>query len=328
MSAPRTRRLGVVGTMVWDIIHGRDARDVPVEEWGGIAYALAACDAALPADWELVPLVKVGRDLAPHARQWMRTLRRLAPDAAPIEVAQPNNRVELRYIDDERRSEVLHGGVPPWEWAGLAPLVRDLDAIYVNFISGFEMDLATAQLLRQHYRGPIYADLHSLLLGVDPDGLRTPHRMLNVDSWCRCFDLMQVNEDELALMAEDGFALAATAMAAGVASLVVTLGSRGHVYFVAPGFERLADVRTTKVSGAGVGAVRTARVGAEPVGERALLDPTGCGDVWGATYFSRLVAGDHFGEAMQRASRAASRNAQHRGATSLAPFLRGELSHT
>ena len=58
-------RVGVLGSLVWDEIHGRDPLAPPVEEWGGIAYALAAMDAALPADWEIVPLIKVGRDLAP-----------------------------------------------------------------------------------------------------------------------------------------------------------------------------------------------------------------------------------------------------------------------
>ena len=202
--AKTRRRVGVIGTIVWDIIYGRDPRDVPVQEWGGIAYALAAFDAALPDDWELVPLIKVGEDLAPQAREWMRTLRRVAPDALPIEVPYPNNRVELRYRDDERRSEILHGGVPGWTWAGLAPLLRDLDALYINFMSGWELDLETAQLVRQHFRGPIYGDLHSLTLGVAPSGLRTPQPLLNVESWCRCFDFVQVNEDELALIASEG----------------------------------------------------------------------------------------------------------------------------
>ena len=185
---------------------------------------------------------------APHARDWMSTLRRLAPDARPIEVAQPNNRVELRYVDAERRSEVLQGGVPGWSWTGLAPLLHDIDALYVNFISGFELDLETAQLVRQHFRGPIYGDLHSLLLGVAPSGLRIPQPMWNVEAWCRCFDFVQVNEDELAMMAPDGMTLAATALAAGVRCLVVTRGSRGLVYFVAPGFERLADVGNEKTA--------------------------------------------------------------------------------
>jgi hypothetical protein len=311
--------------MVGDPLYGRDARTPPSEEWGGICYAPSACDAALPDDWELEPLNKVGRDLAPRAREWLRSLRHLAVDAVPIEVEQPNNRVELRYFDEERRSEVLRGGVPAWTWIGLAPLVRDLDAVYVNFISGFEMDLATAKLLRQHYRGPLYADLHSLLLGVDETGRRIPQPMSNVDEWCRCFDFIQVNEDELDLIANDGFALAVTALDAGVRSLVVTLGARGHVYFLAPGFNNLSDLRLQSDVG---GAIRTARVPAAPLDRERGVDPTGCGDVWGATYFSRLAAGDAFDDAMRSASHAATQNAVHRGATGLAAFLRGELSRT
>jgi len=313
--------------MVWDVIHGRDPRDVAVEEWGGIAYGLAACDAALADDWELVPIIKVGEDLAHHARKWMRTLRRLAPDAAPIEVPYPNNRVELRYIDAERRSEVLHGSVPPWTWPALAPLLRDIDALYINFISGFEMDLATAHLVRQNFRGPIYADLHSLLLGIDASGRRTPQRMSNVDSWCRCFDFVQVNEEELALMAPDGFALAAMALSQGVRCLVVTLGSRGLVYFAESGFDKLEDLHIAAPHAPG-GAIRTALVNAERVEASGAGDPTGCGDVWGATCFARLVTGDSLDAAMRAAIHAAARNVVHRGATSLAPFLRGELSPT
>ena len=316
--------------MVWDVIHGRDPRDVPVQEWGGIAYGLAAADAALPDDWELVPIMKVGSDLAPHAREWIRTLKRVAPDARPIEVPYANNRVELRYLDAERRSEVLHGGVPGWTWQGLAPLVADIDALYVNFISGYELDLATTQLLRQHYRGPIYADLHSLTLGVSPSGLRTPQRLLNVDAWCRCFDFVQVNEDELALMADDGMALAATALAAGVQSLIVTLGRKGHIYFVAQSFEHALGLGPVALGPkrSNVGdTIKTALVPAIAIARNNAGDPTGCGDVFGATYFSRLAAGDTFEPAMHAATAAAARNASLRGATGLAPFLRRELSH-
>ncbi|HEX5582029.1 MAG TPA: hypothetical protein VFX39_10650 [Gemmatimonadaceae bacterium] len=334
-SAGARKRLGVIGTFVWDIIY-RTPRSVPVEEWGGITYALSGLDAALPDDWEIVPLVKVGADLAPQAREYLRTLRRVAPDAAPIEVPYPNNRVELRYVSAERRSEVLSGGVPGWSWLGLKPLLGDLDALYVNLISGFELDLETAQLIRQHFRGPIYCDLHSLLLAVQPDGLRTPRPLPEAAEWFRCFDLLQVNEDEMALMAPDPLALAATALAAGVRALTVTLGARGAVYFASPGFDRLADLAAPaegappgsalgSALGASLGATRTALVPAEPA-RTDDLDPTGCGDVWGATYFSRLLAGDNLTDAMQAAHRAAARNVEHRGATGLATHLRGEIS--
>jgi hypothetical protein len=322
-----TQRLGVIGTFVWDIIHGRDPRNAPVEEWGGITYALGALDAALPPDWEIVPVMKVGSDLAPRARDFLRSLRRIAPDAALLEVPFQNNRVELRYYSDERRSEILTGGVPPWSWLALQPLVRGLDALLVNLISGFELDLQVAQLLRQNFRGPIYCDLHSLALALRPDGLREPRQVPDVAEWCRCFDIVQVNEDELAMMGGDPMALAATALGAGVKCLCVTLGPRGVVYFAAPGFERITDVHARSALGPVVGPIRTARIPAEAA-RGDVGDPTGCGDVWGATYFSRLLAGDMFSDAMRAAQRAAARNVEHRGATGLAHHLRGELSPT
>ncbi len=323
----RKRRVGVLGTFVWDVIYGRDVRTAPVQEWGGITYALAGFDAALPDDWEIVPIVKVGDDLAREARQFLASLRRVAPDAAAVSVPWPNNRVELRYVDAERRTEVLTGGVPGWSWQGLQPLLTGLDALYVNLISGFELDLETATLLRQHFRGPIYCDLHSLVLAVHPSGLRTLQPLARVADWCRCFDLLQVNEDELSMMAPDGFALAATALANGVQSLVVTLGARGAVYFAPPHFGRLADRATGDAPLAlSSGALRTALLAPSADLVRVKGDPTGCGDVFGATYYSRLLAGDIITEALRAALDAAARNVEHRGATGLAHFLRGELS--
>ena len=316
------KRFGVIGTFVWDIIHGRDSRDAPIEEWGGITYSLGAADAALPDDWELVPLVKVGSDLAPQAREFLRTLRRVAKDAAPIEVPWRNNRVELFYHSDERRSEVLIGGVPGWTWAGLQPLLRDIDALYVNLISGFELDLATMQLVRQHFKGPIYLDLHSLVLALEPSGLRTLRPLPDAAAWCACVDLLQVNEDELAMMAPDPLALAATAMNAGVRNLIVTLGKRGVVYFAEAGFSHLADLGREASTGT---PLRTELVPASEARVTGPGDPTGCGDVWGATYFSRLVAGDIMNAALRTACDAAARNVEHRGAAGLAHHLRGEL---
>jgi sugar/nucleoside kinase (ribokinase family) len=139
-------------------------------------------------------------------------------------------------------------------------------------------------------------------------------------------DLLQVNEVEMSMLAPDPMALAATAIEAGVQSLIVTLGRRGVVYVVAPGFETLADLRRPRGAGR-EGPVRTALVPAAPA-TATPGDPTGCGDVFGATYFSRLLAGDNFAGAIAAALRAAARNVGYRGATGLANFLRGELLST
>jgi hypothetical protein len=323
------KRLGVISTFVWDVIFGRDPLSLPVEEWGGATYALSGLDAALPDDWEIVPLIKVGADLAPRAREFIQSLSRMADDAALIEVPYPNNRVELHYHSDERRTEILSGGVPGWTWLGLKPVLdtAGLDALYVNLISGWELDLETAQLIRQQFRGPIYCDLHMLVMAVQPSGLRTPRPLPGVREWCGCFDVLQVNEDEMAMMAPDPMALAATALHAGTRCLVVTLAKRGAVYFAASDFDHPHETRGPRPLGAAAGPIRTALIPAERViSDRG--DPTGCGDVWGATYFSRLLAGDKLGDAILTAHRDAARNVEHRGATGLSNHLRGKISLT
>src|SRR5688500_10437163 len=238
--------------------------------------------------------MKIGSDLADRARQYVQGLHRIAQDAALVEVPYPNNRVELRYFSDERRTEVLTGGVPGWNWPALKPLIDGarLDALYVNFLSGWELDLATAEELRRHFRGPMYADLHMMVMSVQPDGLRVPRPLSNVREWCSCFDLLQANEDEVQMMAADPLALAATALHEGVRCLAVTLGSRGAVYFAAPDFDGLADLRRGSLT-APSGPIRTELIPAEQLSSPG--DPTGCGDVWGATYFYILIAGDMLG---------------------------------
>ncbi len=314
------RKLGVLGSLVWDEIHGRDPGLAVTEEWGGIAYALSGFDAALGDDWEIVPLVKVGRDLAGPAEAFLRTLSHRNPTARFIEVPTPNNRVVLRYQSAERRCERMSGGVPGWTWAELGPLVMDLDAVYLNFISGFEMCLGTASALRDGFAGPIYADLHSLLLGMSHDGLRSPQPLPDAPNWFRCFDIVQVNEDEMAQLSGDPLGLANNVLQAGASALLVTLGPRGAAYVAAPGFESLADRR--RPPSAGSGTVRTARIAGAQV---ETADPTGCGDVFGSTTFAHLLRGESLERSVGAGNAAAARNATFRGASALNHHLRGSL---
>jgi hypothetical protein len=300
------KRLGVIGSMVWDSIYGRDPAQPAIEEWGGISYSLAALDATLGADWQIVPLVKVGRDLAARANQFLGALQHLAPGARFLEVPALNNRVTLRYYQLERRCEQMSGGVPPWTWPELGPQVRDLDALYVNFISGYELDLETAQLLRHGFPRFLYADLHSLFLGKEPDGTRVPQPLPNAPAWFGCFDAVQLNEDEFQQLGPDPLVVAAGALTRGCRTLVVTLGARGAAYFTGT-------------------PVRSALIPA-PAALAADGDPTGCGDVFGAAVAASLVAGASLEEAVRCGTRLGTRNVSHRGATGLRDHLLGRLS--
>ncbi len=306
--------------MVWDTIYGRGTGGDPVEEWGGIGYALAALVATLPRDWQIVPLIKVGRDLAAQANEFLMNLTHRAGADRFVEVPEPNNRVTLRYQELVRSAEKMSGGVPPWNWEQLGPMVQDVDALYVNFISGFEMGLDTALRLRQGFSGPIYADLHSLFLGVVGDGLRVPEVPSEVGTWFSCFDVVQLNESEMGLLGEDALEVAARMMASEVRLLIVTLGPLGAVYFSVPSF---TFTRVNDTDRRVMGPIRTARI---PVGETAdALDPTGCGDVFGATVVSFLAQGLDVAEAIRHGNENAARNLTHRGATDLHHRLRGEI---
>jgi sugar/nucleoside kinase (ribokinase family) len=68
--------------------------------------------------------------------------------------------------------------------------------------------------------------------------------------------------------------------------------------------------------------LRTALVPAPPVD---MLDPTGCGDVFGAAAAARLFAGEPVEAAIRHANAMAARNAAFRGADGLSRHLRGEL---
>ena len=332
-------KVGIVGSLVWDLIYGRDPLAPPVEEWGGIAYALAGLDASLPVDWEIVPLIKVGRDLSREAQQLLNSLTRLAPGARCVEVTAPNNRVVLHYQSSERRCERMAGGVPGWTWAELGPMVRDLDAVYVNFISGFELCLGTAQALRHGFRGPLYADFHSLFLGMQQDGMRVLQPLANAADWFGCFDFVQLNEDEMRQLSPDPLSLSAQALDAGVSLLAVTLGPKGVAYVAAPGFDGLVQ-QGSRAAGpqrhtsANLIESTLPRRPAAPLSVRSALipapsvdtiDPTGCGDVFGAAAFASLLSGSSVEDALRHATSLAARNAGFRGATGLASHLRGEL---
>jgi pfkB family carbohydrate kinase len=296
--------------MVWDTIYGRDPAQPAVEEWGGIAYALAALDATLSDDWQIVPLIKVGRDLAQKANQFLRALRRTTHDARFLEVPEPNNRVTLRYQSADRRCEQMSGGVPPWTWAELGPLVEDLDALYVNFISGYEMNLDTAQLLRRGFPRFIYADLHSLFLAKEPDGTRVPSPLPQAPSWFGCYNVIQVNEDEMGQLGSDPLAVAAEAMRQGCTVLCVTLGARGAAYFTGD------PIRTARIPAPAV----------HPASFHQLSDPTGCGDVFGGAAAAALLDGASVEAALRVGTQLGTRNLSHRGATGLRDHLLGKLS--
>lgn len=317
-------RLGVLGTLVWDTIRPHGGVTDSVEDWGGIAYSLVTFSALGPRDWTLVPIIKIGADLRERADLFLEGLERVASTEGLRTVPEPNNRVELRYHDPSRRCETLTGGVPGWCWDELAPLALSCDALYVNFIAGWELGLETARALGHEFRGPLYGDLHSLMLGKGEDGVRTPRPLPDRSAWLTCFDFVQMNEQELRTLAGtsgEPLDLAEALTAGGPAAVLVTLGEAGAVW---------AADEALAASRAGVTPPRAAFARQIVRGETrarafraATVDPTGCGDVWGMTCFATWLGGATLQEAVQAANRSAARKLRSSGTAELADVLRG-----
>ncbi|MBW3571627.1 MAG: carbohydrate kinase family protein [Gemmatimonadetes bacterium] len=317
-------RLGVVGTFVWDTIW--TLADVqagrPFETWGGVAYSLAAAAAARADGWAIVPIVKVGADLAGEARRFMAGLPGVDAQPGVLVVPEPNNRVELRYTDDARRGERLTGGVNAWTWDDLDARLAGIDALYVNFLSGFEMGLETAERLRASFAGPIYADLHSLFLGCPGAGARVMRSLPEWERWAACFHAVQMNEDELGMLGAPGDDaadhLAERLLAHGPGMVLVTRGGEGATATVRDGFP--ADpLRWPGWKPGGHAQARSTTIASAQ--GRLPGDPTGAGDVWGVTFFCSLLAGMPVVDAVRRAHRFAGAKMSVRGAAGLYPHL-------
>ena len=134
----RLRRVGVLAP-VWDEIHGRD-RGRHRSRSGGRRVCARGHDAALPAG-----------GARPAGEGGPRSRRRagVPADSQPRHAGSP-----LRQCPSANSRVVLHCGTRSaaangcrrragLDLARARPSVADLDAIYINFISGFEMGLGT-----------------------------------------------------------------------------------------------------------------------------------------------------------------------------------------
>jgi sugar/nucleoside kinase (ribokinase family) len=310
-------RLGVLGTFVWDRIWTLEdqAAGRPFESWGGLAYSLAAAAAARPEGWEIVAVARVGADMVDEARAFCAGLPGVDAESALVSVPEANNRVELRYTDDARRGERLTGGVEAWTWDELAPRVAGLDALYVNYVTGYEIGLEATERLRASFAGPLYSDLHSLFLGCPGAGTRQMRHLPDWERWAACFDAVQLNDDELRMLAP-GADAARALMDAGPRVVAVTHGAEGASIHHRAGTP--ADPRAWPGSrGHAPGRAEGCRYPCHP----AAGDPTGCGDVWGVTFFASLLGGHGWEDAAARAHAAAARKMGMRGTRGLFEHL-------
>lgn len=299
--------LGVTGTVVEDTIDTADG--VRTRDMGGITYTLATLSALLPERFRIRPVLAVGADAFPRVRDDLATLPGVSVEGL-VPVAAMNNKVHIEYADDGSRAETLTGGVPPLSWEVFEPWLPRLDAWLWNFISGMEVERGTFERVKASFRGPLYVDLHSLCLEHVHGGARHRRRPPDWETWVAGVTWLQLNAEEAGLLwrdrpapleRADEAALAARVHDLGVSGMLVTRGGRGATWYGAD-----AEVANEPASHA-----------------QQAVDPTGCGDVFGAAWVAlHLGRGLPPEEALAGAAAAAGLAATIRGTRGLREALR------
>lgn len=272
-------RIAVVGTVVCDRIVYTDGREI--HSLGGIHYTVAVAAHLCPPDWEILPICRIGRDALPAVLDAWGEFPNVRRDGIRP-AARPNTRVTLLYRKPTEREEYTTLPMAPLGTEELYPALS-ADVCVINFITGSDVKLAALRFLRESYRGMLYLDIHSLTLGIAPDGQRYYRYPRRWREYARAADCLQLNEYEAACLAQlrpdertlealRSFAVLLLSNLSGRLRLVnLTLGERGSLMACRG---RDGSITCEHVPGLRV----------------SVVDPTGCGDTYAIAFLVRYIA--------------------------------------
>ena len=189
-------KIGLIGNIVLDEI--RTFNGNVTKSWGGAFYSYATFQKLLKEGETLLPATPVGYDIWGNLMLDLAVMDRIDTSAL-YRSELPNNKVILRYINKNEREERAKDILPPIEFENLRPIMKT-DAILVSFISGFELSLSVLRELRENYEGIMLLDIHTLLLGIDKDGIRFSQALPEWRDWISNFDCVQMNSAEAEIL--------------------------------------------------------------------------------------------------------------------------------
>ncbi len=265
-------KIVVLGSIVMDEIHPLSGQ--VVRSFGGVTYSIMTIAKFLP-DAEIVPITWVGKD---EFQEFVNLLKKFPNISTNTLLEDPNgtNTNILEYINEQDRLEFFQIKTSPIPWDAIKPHIDDSDAFLINFITPKDLEFETAKSLSMAFREFIYADIHSLLRIPDDNGQFRLRHIPEWQNWASFFDAVQMNVDELS--AFTGFNLnelweiqMATKMVlfAGPRIANITFADKGSLLGVRNGRE----VNFTLIE--------------NPLHKPK--DPTGCGDVFGASFLADYI---------------------------------------
>jgi len=225
----------VIGNVNYDIV--KFPGGLSREGYGGILYNVIVLANILPGGWTIVPVAPLGEEDFPRVAALLRPYPNVKTDGFYL-VSRGINRCYLDYRSPDERIERLEENTVPIPLERVKPYL-DADLIFINFISGRDLELETLKKVRELSDSLVTLDLQSLSLSMDGD-VRKIRPIPDFDEVVACGDIVHLSVEDL--MAQLGEPLgdlgaAAEKLAAAILDkepvdiVLVTLGTAGsHVY--------------------------------------------------------------------------------------------------
>ena len=177
--------------------------------------------------------------------------------------------VKLNVYDDKERDETYSNIIQNLT----LPLneLNKFDGIFINMITGFDINLKQMEEVRKEYNGLIYFDVHTFSRGVRDDMKRNFRRIPAFDKWAKTIDILQVNEEEIQTISDNKneIDIVREMFSYGIRILIVTKDEHGaRAYFIEKNEIKSVFISAIKVK---------------------VLNKIGCGDVFGAVFFYNYI---------------------------------------
>ncbi len=286
--------VAIVGSINRDDVAGEGIRNH--RGWGGILFNVAALLRHGGSPLTITPIAYVGTDAQQPVGNWLSRQPRVDTSGL-VPLNRNGNLCRLRYRDPDHRDERLLYRVPALTWSRLQP-ARTADTTLINYISGRDVAVRDLERFRRAYRGTIYIDVHSLLLGRRQDGTRYERRPAHWKRVIDCADVIQVNEREFEILSRRFSTVEAirdwadsVLLRGRCRCLIVTRAHRGSLCVSRRGRDwQMREFASGR---------------REPI-----PDPTGAGDTFSGAWIAKWLADRDLDGATHFATRAASRPAR------------------
>jgi sugar/nucleoside kinase (ribokinase family) len=303
-------RIGIIGQPCIDeIIHAANPSAVPKQALGGVLYSYAAMERLMRENGSkndsMVPLTWLSKQDRSFLESLLDKFTHLERSAGLWPTESQTNRVQLVYQENGERTEHCPHILPSLTDDQLTPaLLESLDGLFVNMISGFDVDIDTLETaLHGAAKKPyVHIDIHALVLGSLSErddrapfgGGREPRGVKEWKRWLAVADSVQMNELEARWFADPDIRSEPELLKYILLSnqfpklryLILTRAERGATLF---DFENEMVYNATPPS---VEAVET----------------TGSGDVFGSAFVFSILSDTRPEEALQKAVEMASWN--------------------